>query len=141
MEKTNNSAAPITLYLLNEEFSICKVSDYNKVDLTRPFCFVEKTDEENSLICETDAVPDNTTDREDGWKAFRIMGTLDVSLVGILAKISALLAKAEIGIFAISTYNTDYIQCCAARRSYSMAVVWAVIWPIGSSKVPLTTRI
>ena len=109
MEKTNNSAAPITLYLLNGQFSVCKVSDYSKVDLTRPFCFIEKTDEENSLVCETEAVPDNTTEREDGWKAFRIMGTLDFSLVGILAKISALLAKAEIGIFAISTYNTDYI--------------------------------
>lgn len=106
---TINSAMPITLYLLNEDFSVCKVSDYSKVDLTRPFCFIEKTDEENSLICETEAVPNNTTEREDGWRAFRIMGTLDFSLVGILAKISELLAKAEIGIFAISTYNTDYI--------------------------------
>ena len=106
---TINGAAPITLYLLNEDFSVCKVLDYSKVDLTRPFCFIGKTDEENSLVCETEAVPENTTEREDGWKAFRIMGTLDFSLVGILAKLSALLAEAEIGIFAISTYNTDYV--------------------------------
>ena len=122
MEETNKGATPITLYLLNEEFSVCKVLDYSKVDLTRPFCFIEKTDEENSLICETEAVPDNTMEREDGWKAFRILGTLVFSLVGILAKISALLAKAEIGIFAISTITSGTLwrRCrspCAGRVS------------------------
>ena len=54
-------------------------------------------------------VPDNTIEREDGWKSFRIVGTLDFSLIGILARISKILASNEIGIFAISTYNTDYI--------------------------------
>ena len=51
----------------------------------------------------------NTVERDDGWKAFRIVGTLDFSLIGILARISKILASNEIGIFAISTYNTDYI--------------------------------
>ena len=54
-------------------------------------------------------MPENTTDRDDGWRAFRIVGTLDFSLIGILARISKILAANEIGIFAISTYNTDYI--------------------------------
>ena len=54
-------------------------------------------------------VPDNTTERDDGWKAFRIVGVLDFSLIGILSKISGILADNKIGIFAISTYNTDYI--------------------------------
>ena len=49
------------------------------------------------------------TDRDDGWKAFRIQGVLDFSLIGILSKISSVLAENEIGIFAISTFNTDYI--------------------------------
>ena len=61
------------------------------------------------LVCMTEHVPDNVTERDDGWKAFRIEGVLDFSLIGILSKISALLAENEIGIFAISTYNTDYI--------------------------------
>jgi len=47
--------------------------------------------------------------REDGWKGFRIEGILDFSLIGILSKISAILADNKIGIFAVSTYNTDYI--------------------------------
>ena len=46
---------------------------------------------------------------DDGWRCFRITGQLDFSLIGILARISKLLASNEIGIFAISTYNTDYI--------------------------------
>lgn len=48
-----------------------------KVNLESDFCFIGKTDEENSLVCLTEAVPDNTTERDDGWKAFRIQGVLD----------------------------------------------------------------
>ena len=54
-------------------------------------------------------VPGNTIERDDGWKGFRIIGQLDFSLIGILARISKILAEGGIGIFAISTYNTDYI--------------------------------
>jgi hypothetical protein len=49
------------------------------------------------------------TERDDGWRAFRIVGMLDFSLVGILAGISEVLAVNRIGLFAVSTYNTDYI--------------------------------
>lgn len=51
----------------------------------------------------------NVAERDDGWKAFRIQGILDFSLIGILSAISGILAENEIGIFAISTFNTDYI--------------------------------
>lgn len=94
---------------LDYAFSVCKVSDYSQVDLNAQFCFIGKTDEENSLVCTTNLVPDHVLERDDGWRAFRIQGILDFSLIGILSKIAALLAENEIGIFAISTYNTDYI--------------------------------
>ena len=71
--------------------------------------FTGATDEEKSLVCPVSLVPDNTIEREDGWRAFRIEGVLDFSLIGILAKISTCLAESGIGIFAISTFNTDYI--------------------------------
>ena len=51
----------------------------------------------------------DTTDCDDGWKGFRIQGVLDFSLIGTLSKISGILADNKIGIFAVSTYNTDYI--------------------------------
>ncbi len=91
------------------EFSVCKVRDLSKVDLESEFCFIGKTDEETSLVCLTECVPDNCTHREDGWKAMRIQGELDFSLVGILSRIAGLMAENSIGIFAVSTYNTDYI--------------------------------
>ena len=99
----------IKIKAIGRDFSVCKVKDYSKVNLDAEFCFTGKTDEEKSLVCLTEDVPDNTIEREDGWKAFRIEGILDFSLIGILSPISALLAENEIGIFAISTYNTDYI--------------------------------
>ena len=99
----------IILETLQPRFSMCKVEDYSGVDLTKPFCFTGTTDEENSLVCPESLVPGNTIERDDGWKGFRIIGQLDFSLIGILARISKILADSEIGIFAISTYNTDYI--------------------------------
>ena len=75
----------------------------------QPFCFTGTTDEENSLVCPEVLVPDYTSERDDGWKGFRIIGQLDFSLIGILARISGILASNGIGIFAVSTFNTDYI--------------------------------
>ena len=60
-------------------------------------------------MCLTSEVPSNVIEREEGWKAFRIEGVLDFSSIGILSKISTLLAEEEIGLFAVSTFNTDYI--------------------------------
>lgn len=82
---------------------------FSIVDFENKYCFVGKTDEENSLVCLTENVPNNVTEQDDGWKASRIQGILDFSLIGILSKISTLLAENNIGIFSISTYNTDYI--------------------------------
>ncbi|WP_274954636.1 ACT domain-containing protein [Anaerostipes butyraticus] len=94
---------------LRHKFSVCKVEDYSMVDFNQEFCFTGRTEEENSLVCMTEHVPENATERDDGWRAFRIQGILDFSLIGILARIAGLLAQNEIGIFAVSTYNTDYI--------------------------------
>lgn len=97
------------LKALEAEFSVCKLSDYNQVDLTADFIFIGKTDEENSLVCPTQMVPDNAIARDDNWRALRIQGVLDFSLVGILSKLATLLAAKRISIFALSTFNTDYI--------------------------------
>lgn len=101
--------ASITIEPLEPELSVCKVEDYSQIDICQPFCFTGSTDEEFSLVCPTEMVPANTTERDDGWRAFRIVGVLDFSLIGILAGISGLLAENSIGLFAVSTYNTDYI--------------------------------
>lgn len=99
----------MTFKIIDDIFSICKVKDYGEIDLSVPFVFTGSTDEENSLVCPTRLVPGNAVERDDGWRAFRIEGTLDFSLIGILADISTVLADGKVGIFAISTFNTDYI--------------------------------
>ena len=92
----------------------------------------QRNDEENSLVCITENTPDNVIEREDDWKAFRIQGVLDFSLIGILAKISALLAENKIGIFAISTYNTDYILTKKDNYNKALDVLinagYQVVW-------------
>lgn len=97
------------LKVLDYNITICKVNNQSDIDLSKPFYFIGKTDEELSLVCRTEDTPGNTIERDDGWKGFRIQGILDFSLVGILSKISGILAENKIGIFAVSTFNTDYI--------------------------------
>ena len=94
---------------LPQMFSVCKIFDLTQANLSREFVFFARTDEELSLVCETACDPAHTLAREDGWRAFRMEGVLDFSMVGVLASISSLLAKNGISIFAISTYNTDYL--------------------------------
>ena len=89
--------------------TVCKVSTTADIDLSRDFYFIGKTDEEISVVCITADTPESTLERDDGWRGFRIQGVLDFSLIGILSKISSILADNKIGIFAVSTYNTDYI--------------------------------
>lgn len=97
------------LKIIPHPFTVCKVDRLAPSDLEGEFCFIGKTDEELSLVCITERTPKDTLQREDGWRAFRIQGVLDFSLIGILSPIAALLAQNRIGIFAVSTYNTDYI--------------------------------
>ena len=106
--------------ILDYDFSICKVEDYSGFDFGSEFFFLGRTEEENSLVCITENVPDNVIERDDGWRAFRIQGLLDFSLIGILSKILALLAENKIGIFALSTYNTDYIL--TKKENYQRAL-------------------
>lgn len=111
--------------VIDADFTVCQVRDYSQVDLTKKYTFAETTDEENSLVCVTDNTPTNTIKRDDGWKAFRIQGPLDFALIGILAKIANLLADKEISIFAVSTYNTDYVLVRQEKFEQALAVLGA----------------
>lgn len=109
--------------VFDTELTVCKVTDFSDVDLSRELTFTGTTDEECSLVCPTDAVPANATEREDGWRAFRIQGVLDFSLVGILARVSGVLADANVGLFAVSTFNTDYILVKGENLARALAAL------------------
>ena len=97
------------LQKLPYDLTVCKVAELCDIDLTADLFFIGKTDEELSLVCLTKDAPERTVERSDGWRGFRIEGALDLSLVGVLSGLSAILAENRIGIFAVSTFNTDYI--------------------------------
>lgn len=103
------AATGMTFKALDGDFSVCRIGHLEGVDFAEDFLFVGKTDRELSLVCRTAAAPGDALAREDGWKAFRIEGNLDFSLVGVLARIAAILAGEGISIFVLSTYATDYI--------------------------------
>jgi len=111
------------LCVLASAFTVCKIDDGVPVDLNVPYTFLSRTHEERSLVCPTGAVPEQTLEREDGWRAFYVDGVLDFSLIGILARISGVLAEEKIGLFAVSTYNTDYILTKADRFGDALAAL------------------
>ena len=99
----------LSIEILPQRLSVCKVEHLAGFDFSAGLCFVAVTDRELSLVCESERVPDSPLAREDGWRAMRVIGTLDFSLTGILSRIATVLADARVGIFAVSTYNTDYV--------------------------------
>jgi uncharacterized protein len=89
------------------------------------FYSMTKTDEEISVVCSSSLHLDSEH-AETGWSCIKILGTLDFSLTGILSEISAVLAKEKISIFAISTFDTDYIlvkaeKLAAAKKALRQA--------------------
>jgi len=101
-----------TLETLAGVYGIVKmdtVPDLHEVIRSSKFMTFSKTDKELSLVAEWEALGSLLNDDSLRWKGFRFGEVLDFSLKGILAKISRILASADIGIFVISTYDTDYV--------------------------------
>jgi uncharacterized protein len=65
--------------------------------------------DELSVVCESSVVRGKSQREDKGWRCFRVVGTLDFSLSGVLHSIAAPLAEEKISIFAVSTFNTDYV--------------------------------
>lgn len=101
------SAPELALEPLPGDFTVCKPRDASWQD--KPFHFLSRTDGERSLVCPTSDAPEGCIAREDGWRGLRVQGALDFSLVGILARLSNALAEAGVSLFAVSTYDTDYL--------------------------------
>ena len=107
--KNEDNQLELMLKRLDYDLCVCRLRSLAEADLTRAFFFLARTDEEISLVCESAFAPAGAEQISRGWKGFRIEGVLDFSLVGILARLSGLLAENGVSIFAVSTFNTDYI--------------------------------
>jgi uncharacterized protein len=101
----------LTLKLVNNLFGVCRL-EYNAEipEWTHrgEFISITRTRDELSIVCLQKSIPEGIKFESD-WRILKIEGPLDFSLIGILASISTILAEKEISIFAISTYDTDYI--------------------------------
>lgn len=104
-------------------FSVCRIKNTGDVLFNGAFVSLTQTRDEISLVCPTKDVPENCIKREDGWACVKIAGTLDFSLIGILARISGILADNGISIFAVSTFNTDYILLKKEKVSRAIVVL------------------
>ncbi len=97
------------------EYSLCKLRGADEIFFLGNCVFYAKTEDEISLVCETSFAPQSAPVRKDGWRMFRVTGQLDFSLTGILSRLSATLAQNGVGIFAVSTFDTDYIMVKAEQ--------------------------
>jgi len=101
-----------TLTVLPEKLGICHFGKHAPIpdwaEHNCEFFSLTKTHQELSIVCPQDHIPENVRAEKD-WRGFRLEGPLDMYSVGVIAALSAPLAKAKISIFNISTYETDYI--------------------------------
>lgn len=108
---------PVQLRLMPETFAVCRYApDTPPGDLIPPegFFALTRTDDELSLVVPEPASPSNCT-VEPGWRGMKVLGPLDFSMIGILSSLALPLAVAEISVFAISTYDTDYLLVKAEK--------------------------
>lgn len=99
------------LSILDSTLAVCKLDPNNKLPewaTKGSFYSITRTPEELSIVCDSSIVPEDVVS-EKNWKAFKVQGPLDFGLTGILAAIANPLAQAKISIFAVSTFDTDYV--------------------------------
>src|SRR5437867_13048828 len=101
----------LTLTVLADQFAVCKLTPEAPIPawaITGAFSSITRTTDELSVVCRQDAVPEGII-CERGWRCLRVAGTMPFTVVGVLASLTAPLAEAGISVFAISTFDTDYL--------------------------------
>ncbi|MDP8899911.1 MAG: ACT domain-containing protein [Actinomycetota bacterium] len=91
--------------------SVCRLDPTTKVPdwaISGGFFSVTRMDDELSVVCPQELVPEDVRS-EGGWRALKLEGPFEFSEVGVLASVAAPLAEAEVGIFAVSTFDMDYV--------------------------------
>ncbi len=109
------------LEIVDDEFSVCRLAA--GAPLPSRFFSATRTLEELSLVCFSGEEPEGSQ-VESGWRCFRVAGTLDFALTGVLSSIAGPLATAGVSLFAVSTFDTDYVlvkDLEAARRALEAA--------------------
>jgi uncharacterized protein len=119
----------MTLSVLPDTYAVCRLAPTDTIPLwalNGDFFSITRTSDELSLVMAQSVVPiDFIREIERDWRILKVEGPLDFSLVGILASLTEPLANAKISIFAISTYDTDYILVKNNNLGVAIAVLEA----------------
>ena len=117
----------LTLSLLPETLGICRLPADAPIPAwatAASFFAITRTSEELSVIAPQPAVPQDVQCSR-GWRALKVEGPLDFSVVGVVASLAAPLAAADIPIFVISTYDTDYLLVSGEHLDHAVGVLAA----------------
>lgn len=115
----------LTLFLMPQRFAICRLGPADELPMTlfrAPFWSATHTAEELSLVVPEDLAPAGSR-CEFGWRGFQVAGPLEFSQTGVLSTLAAPLAQAEISLFTLSTYDTDYLLVREADLDRAIAVL------------------
>lgn len=99
------------LILLSQTLTVHRLPPDAEIPATaldNPFSAITRTNDELSIVV-PESVEVTSDSSESGWACFKVEGPLDFGLVGILAGIASALAEAGVSIFALSTFETDYV--------------------------------
>jgi hypothetical protein len=117
----------LTLTLMPDRLAVCCMDSSADVPAWAfgpGFFSVTRTVEELSIVTQEDAPPPGIL-HEPGWRCLKLEGQFDFALTGILASLATPLADAGVGIFAISTYNTDYVLVKQTDLAQAVAALQA----------------
>jgi len=112
LAQTPTKSPHLNLRLLKGRLSVCRLDPGERIPawaVRGEFTSITQTTDELSVVCTEGAAPKGTK-CETGWRIFKIEGPLDFALTGILVAVARPLADAGMSIFAVSTYDTDYLM-------------------------------
>jgi hypothetical protein len=118
----------LTLEILPGAYAVCRLAPDAAVPgwagSSVDFVATTRTRAELSVVCAEGLVPAGTK-AEAGMRILKVAGTLDFSLTGILASLAVPLAQAKVSLFAVSTYDTDYVLVPAAKLEEALGALRA----------------
>ena len=114
-----------SLEVLPGGFAICRLEASSEVPewaAGGPFASVTRTADELSIVCEEGGVPPDVK-HDGGWRCLRLVGPFDLNLTGVLASLLQPLAEAGVSIFAVSTFDTDYVLVRGSQLETAIAAL------------------
>jgi hypothetical protein len=116
----------LTLFVMSIQLAVARLDARDDIPFWgtegREFFSVTRTRDELSIVCEESKIPGDVK-AERGWRCLKVEGPLDFGLTGVLSSLAQPLAEAKISIFAISTFDTDYIMLKKENLPKAVAIL------------------